>query len=202
MLGRQRAGRHDSRHGAAKTDEHGHEAATRQAKAAQHLIHDKGHARHVARVLQNREEQEEHDDDRQEGEHAAHACEHAVDSQRAHHVVGAEHLETRIGRGDDGSDAVLHEALQRRADHAKREPKDEAHDHQERRNGRVATRQDAVDLDGTHVLAALVRLDNAAPAHVADKAKAHVGQRGQTVGARLALHLGNDVLDGVEFVAV
>ena len=52
------------------------------------------------------------------------------------------------------------------------------------------------------MLAALVRLDNAAPAHVADKAKAHVGQRGQTVGARLALHLGNDVLDGVEFVAV
>ncbi len=51
------------------------------------------------------------------------------------------------------------------------------------------------------MLAALVRLDDAAPAHVADKAKAHVGQRGQAVGAGLALHLGNDVLDGVELVA-
>ena len=176
MLGWERTGRHDSRHGAAKTDEHRHEAAARQAKATQHFIHDKGHARHVAGVFQNGEEQKEHDDNRQEGQHAAHARKHAVDSQRAHHVVGAERLEARIGRGDDGSDAVLHKSLQRRADHAKRQPKDETHDHQERWNGRVATRQDAVDLDGTHVLAALVRLDDAAPTHVADKAEAHVSQ--------------------------
>ena len=52
------------------------------------------------------------------------------------------------------------------------------------------------------MLAALVRLDDATPAHVADKAKAHIGQRGQAVGAGLALHLGNDVLDGVELVTV
>ena len=202
MLGWERTGRHDSRHGTAKTDEHGHKAAARQAKATQYLIHDKGDACHVARVFQNGEEQKEHDDNRQEGQHAAHARKHAVDSQRAHHVVGAERLEARIGRGDDGSDAVLHESLQRRADHAKRQPKDEAHDHQKGRNGCVATRQDAVDLDGAHVLAALVRLDDATPAHVADKAKAHIGQRGQAVGAGLALHLGNDVLDGVKLVAI
>ena len=202
MLGWERTGRHDSRHGAAKPDEHGYKAAARQAKTTQHLIHDKGDARHVARVFQNGEEQEEHDDNRQEGQHTAHARKHAVDSQRAHHVVGAERLEARIGRGDDSSDTVLHESLQRRADHAKRQPKDEAHDHQERRNGRVATRQDAVDLDGAHVLAAFVRFDDAAPAHVADKAKAHIGQRGQAVGAGLALHLGNDVLDSVELVAI
>ena len=202
MLGWERTGRHDSRHGAAKTDEHRHEATARQAKATQHLIHDKGHARHVAGVFQNGEEQEEHDDNRQEGQHAAHTRKHAVDSQRAHHVVGAERLEARIGRGDDGSDTVLHESLQRRADHAKRQPKNETHDHQERRNGRVTTCQDTVDLDGAHVLAALMRLDDAAPTHVADKAKAHIGQRGQAVGAGLALHLGNDVLDGVELVAI
>ena len=52
------------------------------------------------------------------------------------------------------------------------------------------------------MLAALVRLDDATPAHVADKAKAHIGQRGQAVGAGLALHLGNDVLDRVELVAI
>ena len=52
------------------------------------------------------------------------------------------------------------------------------------------------------MLAALMRLDDAAPTHVADKAKAHIGQRGQAVGAGLALHLGNDVLDGVELVAI
>ena len=202
MLGWERTGRHDSRHGAAKTDEHGHEAAARQAKATQHLIHDKGYACHVAGVFQNGEEQEEHDDNRQKGQHAAHARKHAVDSQRAHYVVGTERLEARIGRGDDGSDTVLHKSLQRRADHAKRQPKDEAHNHQERRNGCVTTCQDAVNLDGAHVLAALVRLDDATPTHVADKAKAHIGQRGQAVGASLALHLGNDVLDGVELVAV
>ena len=52
------------------------------------------------------------------------------------------------------------------------------------------------------MLAALVRLDDTAPTHVADKAKAHIGQRRQAVGAGLALHLGNDVLDGVKFVAI
>ena len=52
------------------------------------------------------------------------------------------------------------------------------------------------------MLAALVRLDDAAPAHVADKAKAHIGQRRQAVGAGLALHLGNDVLDGIKLVTV
>ena len=52
------------------------------------------------------------------------------------------------------------------------------------------------------MLAALVRFDDAAPTHVADKAKAHIGQRGQAVGAGLALHLGNDVLDSVELVTV
>ena len=49
----------------------------------------------------------------------------------------------------------LHKSLQRRADHAKRQPKDETHDHQKRRNGRVTTRQDAGSIfDGAHVLAA------------------------------------------------
>ena len=52
------------------------------------------------------------------------------------------------------------------------------------------------------MLAALVRFDDAAPTHVADKAKAHIGQRGQAVGAGLALHLSNDVLDSVELVAI
>ena len=51
------------------------------------------------------------------------------------------------------------------------------------------------------MLAALVRLDDTAPAHVADKAKAHVRQRRQAVSAGLALHLGDDVLDSVELVA-
>ena len=52
------------------------------------------------------------------------------------------------------------------------------------------------------MLAALVRLDDTAPTHVADKAKAHIGQGGQAVGAGLALHLGNDVLDSVELVSI
>ncbi len=63
----------------------------------------------------------------------------------AYHGVGAERREP-ASAGDDGSDAVLHEALQRRADHAKRQPKDQAHDDQKRRDGCVTTRQDAVDL--------------------------------------------------------
>ena len=34
--------------------------------AAQQLIHDKGHARHIAGILQNRKEEEQRDDDRAE----------------------------------------------------------------------------------------------------------------------------------------
>ena len=52
------------------------------------------------------------------------------------------------------------------------------------------------------MLAALVRLDDATPAHVADKAKAHIGQRRQAISAGLALHLSNNVVDGVKFVTV
>ena len=52
------------------------------------------------------------------------------------------------------------------------------------------------------MFAAFVRLDDAAPAYIADKAKAHVRQRRQAVGAGLALHLGDNVLDTVELIAI
>lgn len=80
-LGRERARCHDGRNRAAEADEHRNKAAARQADAAQQLIHDKRNARHVARVLQNCEEEEQHHDYRQKAQHAADAGKHAVNDK-------------------------------------------------------------------------------------------------------------------------
>ena len=80
-LGRERARCHDGRNRAAEADEHRNKAAARQADAAQQLIHDKRNARHVARVLQNCKEEEQHHDYRQKAQHAADAGEHAVNDK-------------------------------------------------------------------------------------------------------------------------
>ena len=84
-VGRQRARGHDGGHGAAEADQHRHDAAARQADLAQQLVHHKGHARHIAAVLQHGQEEEQHHDDRQEAQHAADARKYAVDHQRMHH---------------------------------------------------------------------------------------------------------------------
>ena len=138
----------------------------------------------------------------QEREHAAHAREHAVDHERLHHRVHARGRE----RGGDGvrdpRDALLHEALQPGAEPAEGDPEHESHDEQERGERREAPREDAVDGDRALVLAALAGLDHAGAAHGPDEREAHVGERGEAVGARLLLHLRDDVLERVELVGV
>ena len=80
----QRAACHDAGHRAAEADEHGHDAAARKTDAPQQLVHHKGHARHIAAILQQGKEEEQGHDDGQEAQHTAHAGKDAVDHQRMH----------------------------------------------------------------------------------------------------------------------
>ena len=75
---------HDSRHAAAEADNHRHEGRAGETDFAQQLVHDEGDTRHIAAVLEHREEEEQRDDGRQKGEHGAYAGEDAVDNQRMH----------------------------------------------------------------------------------------------------------------------
>ena len=183
VIGRQGARGHDGRHATAKAHKHGHKAATRKAKAAQNLIHHKRDACHIARVLENREQQEQHDDDGQERKHAAHAGEHAVNHKRADHGIGAKRRKARVGRTNHHRDQLLEQALQRRADNAKGEPKDKPHDEDEHWDGGEASRKHTVDGNGALVLAALMRLDHAGGAHILDKGKTHIGKSAQAIAA-------------------
>ena len=52
--------------GAAEADEHRHDGLAGQADAPQQLVHHERHARHIAGVFQNRQEEKQCDNDRQE----------------------------------------------------------------------------------------------------------------------------------------
>ena len=56
------AGGHDGGHVAAETDEHGDERAPVQANSVHDAVHQVGLTRHVARLLHQRDEEEQDDD--------------------------------------------------------------------------------------------------------------------------------------------
>ena len=118
------------------------------------------------------------------------------------HGVGAKGGEPGVDARRDPGHELLHEALQPRAQDAEGEPEDQAHDEHESGDGGIATGEHAVDAGAAGVLAALVGLDHAAAADLADEREAHVGQGGEAVGPGLLLHLADDVLDAVELVGV
>ena len=80
----------------------GTNAPAGEADLPQQLIHHEGHPGHVAGVLQDGEEEEQHHDDGQEAQHAAHPGEDAVDDQAVDHRVDAVGREgpRRQGRGE------------------------------------------------------------------------------------------------------
>ena len=99
-------GGHDARNAAARGDEHRNERLTRQAKAAEDAIHDKGDASHIAAVLQEREhhEQQEHlRDEAHDGADAGHdtVADEGVDKTA---VLGAARHKGVMHRGGDAGD--------------------------------------------------------------------------------------------------
>ena len=107
-LGREGAGGHDGRHRAAEADQHRNEATPGEADFAQQLIHDEGDAGHVAGVLENGQEEEEHHNDRQEAEHTAHAGENAVDDEAMYNRVDPGAPQRAVDRRRQRVDAQRH----------------------------------------------------------------------------------------------
>ena len=65
----------------------GTKLAAGQSQLAERPIHDKGHTRHIAGVLQNREEEEQRYNGRQEAEYAANAVCDAVYNERVNNGI-------------------------------------------------------------------------------------------------------------------
>ena len=86
------AGGHDAGHAAARADQHRDEALAGEAEAAEDAIHDERDARHIAAILQNAQQQEQHEHLRHEAEHRADAADDAVHDQAGEPVGAADAL--------------------------------------------------------------------------------------------------------------
>ena len=67
---RQRSGVDRRRHGTAETHDHGDKRTARKTEFAERSVEYERHARHIAAVLQNRDEQKQHEDLRNKGQYA------------------------------------------------------------------------------------------------------------------------------------
>ena len=191
----QRARRHDSRHGAAQADKHGHDAAARQAHAAQGAVHDEGHARHVPGILQDGKAREQRHDDGQERKDATHARAHAVDHERAHGGVHMRALKTRRDALGGRIHEKRHAIGQPGARTHERKRENERHEREEARDTCEAASQDLVGRKAALVLATLLRAHDRARTEVLEEGEAHVGQGRLAVKPRVALHSLDELAD-------
>ena len=99
-------GGHDAGNAAARGHEHGDERLTGQAKAAEHAVHDKGDAGHVAAVLQEGQHHEQQEHLRHKAEDGAQAANDTVADQRIDQatVLGATRHEGIVHHGGDTRD--------------------------------------------------------------------------------------------------
>ncbi len=82
VLALQRPRSVDSGHGAAKADQHGHEGLAVQPQRVHQPVHHEGGAGHVARILQQRQEEVQEEKHWHEDQHSAHAGDDAIHHQR------------------------------------------------------------------------------------------------------------------------
>ena len=196
------AGGHDGRHRAAKANQHGHDAAARQADLAQRLVHHKGHARHIARILQNGQEEKQRYDDGQEGQHAAHARENAVDNQAVHHgvnAIGGQPLVNQAGQRIDAQPQIIGQTL---ADDVEGKIKGQQHHAQEGGNGSIATRKNPVDAHGARMLLAFMAFYHGSSHHTLNEGIAHIGQGGVAIQSCFVFHLHDAVLQQLLLVLI
>ena len=201
-LRRQGPGGHDGGHRAAEAHQHGHDAPAGETDLPQQLVHDEGHPGHVAGVLQNGEEEEQHHDDGQEAQHAAHAGEHAVDHQGVDHRVEPVGGETAVRGHGEGVDPGGQQVRQKGADDVEGQEEDAQHDGEEQRQGEILVGDHPVDGIAALPLPALTALDHRAGADALDEVVAHIRQGGVAVHAALILHLPDAVLDQLQLVLV
>ena len=197
---RQRAARHDARHRAAEADEHRHDAAPGETETAQQLVHDEGNARHVAAVFEHGQEEKQHDDDRDEAQHAADAAENAVDNERVDDGVDVRRGERAVRERSQRVDPAGEQTLQRRTDDVEGEVKHQRHNGDKRRNGGIFPGQHPVDLAAADMLAAFTRADDRARAEAVDKVEAHIRDCRGAVEPALGLHLDDNMLHHLALV--
>ena len=96
--------RHHGRHAAALADEHRDERLAGEPEAAKETVHDERDTRHVAAVLEEREEEEHDEDHRDEAEDRGNASPRAVHDETLHRVVHAGPVEgIRYERAETGN---------------------------------------------------------------------------------------------------
>ncbi len=132
---RDRARRHDAGHRAGEARQQRDERATRQPDAAHQAVEQVGRARQVAAVLEREDEEEQDQDLRQEHEHAADACDDAVDEQAPERAVRQRLLQERAERTDGAVDEL----------HRRGRPAEHGLEHEEQHEG-----QDRGPRDGVH----------------------------------------------------
>ena len=201
-VGRDCAGRHYRRDGASEADKHGNEAAPGETDFSQRSVHNKGDSRHISRIFENGQEEEQCHYYRQERENAANAREDSVDDKAMYNGVDSIGGQPRI---DESGEFIYSEAQpigERGADNIESQPKYEAHNADEHRNGGIFAGQDAVELHAAAVLLALAAFDDRALDYFFYEFVAHFGERGVSVEPGIVLHLDYAVVKQIALVAV
>ncbi len=140
-----------------------------QTEGVQDLVRQESRPRHVARVLEDRDGEEEEHDERHEGEDAAHALDYAVDDERAQETRGDRPLRAFRQQREEAVEQGGR-ILAQREGQLEYGPDDE----EENRQAEDAVHQDAVDALGQRH-AADGRLLDRLPDRAADVAVALFG---------------------------
>jgi len=144
----ERACGHDRGDRAPEADHHRDEGSSWESDAAHEPVHYVGGARHVTRVLEDRERDEHREDDRDEGRHGLDSRADAAGDERDEPLGRAERCEPGAEPVDeDGSEQDVEEVDEGAADkHG--EPEDEVHHSEEDRERDDSVQYDAVDAFG------------------------------------------------------
>ena len=119
-----------------------------------------------------------------------------------YHGVDAVGRERGVHDAGQRVDAELQQVGQPLADDVEREIKREEHHDEERRQGGILAREDAVDLHGARVLFALVALDHGGRHDALDERVAHVRKGRVAVEPGLVFHLHDAVLEQLQLVFI
>ena len=196
------AGGHDAGDAAARADEHGDEALARKPELAENAVHDEGDSGHIAAVLQDGQQQEQHQHLGHEAQHRAHSGADTVGNE-AHQPAGhAPALQQSPGavREPGPAQGIVCPVREEGADgdapvpdgRAHAEGIDQIHDHCEDGQGQDAVGNDPVDLVGTAELMDLLFLIDALE-HLGDIDIPLIGDDALRVVLQLRLG-GGDVL--------
>ncbi len=111
----ERLRRHDGGNGAAEAEQHRHEALARKPDPPHQPVRDEGRARHVPRVLENREREEHRTDNGDEGRDRLQAAAHAVRDHGDESVGRSNAFEERAETVDEDASRDDVEEVDRRA---------------------------------------------------------------------------------------